>query len=143
MAGGFIEGEWLGMKELFGAIEKVSLQADAGAREIVAKSAAVMEAAAKANFSGAHKKGMPHVGGDQPNVVTGTLRRSIRTDPIVRAGVAEYATKVAPRVVYARRVELGWKGSRGYPYFKPGAESSKPKFKAIAAEVWRRFLFTR
>jgi hypothetical protein len=137
----FVTGEWLGMKAVYDAIEKVGTQADAGAREIVAKSAAVMEAAAKANFSGSHKKGQPHVGGEQPNIVTGSLRRSIRSDPLTRYGPGDYGTRVGPRMIYGRRVELGLGGKGAYPFFNPAAKSSQPKFEAIAAEVWRKFLF--
>lgn len=150
MADGF-DGVWAGLKEITAAIEKVSGQADTGARSIVARSAAVVEAAAKDNFQGSRKrvKGPrggraydppEHVGGDKPNIITGTLRRSIRTDPIVRHGLAEYGTIVAPRVIYARRVELGFDGSKGYPYFSPAVQETKAKLQTIAAEEWRKFL---
>lgn len=142
---------WDGLKAVEAAFTKVSADADAAARSIVAKSAAVVEAAAKANFEGAHKKGEPHVGGSKPNVVTGTLRRGIRADPVVRYGLAEYGTRVAPRVIYARRVELGYPGGgkgsgRGHgrtsphPFFDPAVKDTKPKLEALAAAEWARFL---
>lgn len=131
---------WDGLKALEGAIERVGGQADGAAKSIVARSAAVVEAAAKANFSGSHKKGEPHVGGDKPNVVTGTLRRSIRADAVTRHGLGDYGTTVGPRAVYGRRVELGWKGSKGYPFFEPAVRDVRPQLRAIAAEEWRKFL---
>jgi hypothetical protein len=103
--------EWDGLDAVLASIERVATQADMAAKAIVAQSAAVVEAKAKANFSGSHKKGEPHVGGDKPNIVTGTLRRSIRADPVTRRGVGDYGTTVAPRVIYARRVELGYSGT--------------------------------
>lgn len=135
-----IEMAWHGLKEAYAAIDRISAQADAATREIVAKSAAVVEKAAKGNFSGSHKRGQPHVGGDRPNVVTGTLRRSIRPEPIVRVGLGEYGTTIGPRTVYARRVELGMNGKGAYPYFRPGVEDTKDELRAIAAETWRKFL---
>ena len=136
----FVTGEWVGLKALYERIAEVGTQADEAAREIVTRSAALAERAAKANFEGSHKKGQPHVGGSKPNVVTGTLRRSIRTDPVARLGLATYGTTLAPRVIYARRVELGWQGKGAHPYFRPGVEQVKPEFRRIAAEVWRTFM---
>lgn len=140
MAEDGISVAWEGLSKLYEAIEKMAEGADEAAREIVAKSAAVAEAAIKGNFAGTHKRGQPHVGGDQPNVVTGTLRRSIRADTITRFGRGDYGTVVGPRTVYARRVELGYRGSRGYPYVKPGYEHARPEMAAVAREVWARFL---
>lgn len=68
-----------------------------------------------------------HIGpsGGGPNVVTGALKRSIRTD-IVR-GFGNYAAvaKVGPTVEYARTVELGGKNWGGvkYPYLEPAART--------------------
>lgn len=135
-----IEVAWSGLDKLYAAIDRLGTQADAAAREIVAKSAALLEAAAKANFAGAHKKGQPHVGGDKPNVVTGSLRRSIRADPVVQSGSHEFSTRVGPRTVYARRVELGYQGSKGYPYFAPAYRQVQPQLEALAAATWRKYM---
>lgn len=131
---------WEGLQEVYEAIDKASERADEAARSIVAKGAAVVEAEIKAGFSGAHAKGQPHVGGTQPNVVTGTLRRSVRADPVVKTGPGEYSTTIGPRTVYARRVELGWHSARGYPYVTPGHGRALPKLAAIQAEEARKFL---
>jgi hypothetical protein len=139
----------LGFHEFEAALEKVIAQADAGARASVVKGVAEVEAAAKKRFSGSHGKGQPHVGGDQPNVVTGTLRRSITHDPVSRGAFAEYFSRVGPTTVYARRVELGWShsdGTRGhqitrpFPYFIPGYDEARRKFADIAAQSWRTFM---
>lgn len=66
-----------------------------------------------------------HIGqsGAGPNVVTGALRRSIRTDIIKGFGNYAAVAKVGPTVEYARSVELGmanWGGVK-YPYLEPAA----------------------
>jgi hypothetical protein len=75
--------------------------------------------------TGTHKKGTPRVPGTGPgpNVVTGALRRSIRTD--VKYGFGSYIAVVGASVEYARAVELGsprWKSGVKYPYLAPAAE---------------------
>lgn len=131
---------WTGLNEVYAAIDRVSTQADTAAKAIVTQGAAAVEAAIKSHFSGSHAKGQPHVGGSEPNVVTGTLRRSIRADPVAQVGAGEFGTKVGPRTVYARRVELGYRGTGGYPYTHPGYADAMPKLEAIRLEQARRFL---
>lgn len=139
----------LGLSQFEAALRRVAKDADAAAKTAVVETAALVEREAKHNFFGSHKKGEPHVGGDKPNVVTGTLRRSIIADPVRRYGIADYGTVVAPRAVYGRRVELGWSASdgtrghqvtRAFPYFEEPARRGREEFPRIAAERWRRFL---
>lgn len=138
---------WLGVHEVMAAFDRVVAEAAAEAEAIVVESAAVVEAAAKANFEGAHRRGDPHVGGDKPNVVTGTLRRSIRHDRPEHVGLAEVVTRVYPSTVYARRVELGFTGTDSagrsysqppYPYFTPAVEDNYERLEAIARAHWSR-----
>lgn len=136
---------WVGLSEVQAAFTKVSAQADVAARSIVTKTAAVTEREIKNNFEGAHKKGQPHVGGDKPNVVTGTLRRSIGHERVTRTAAFTYGTRLGPRTKYARRVELGGTDSRGvttgpFPYFEPGVRTARAQFSAIAATEWASFL---
>ena len=126
----------LGLSEFRAAMDKVIAQADAAAKAIVTQGAASIEAAAKANFAGAHKKGQPHVGGDLPNVVTGTLRRSITHTSVVKVGLGTWGTTVGPTTVYGRRVELGFNGSKGYPFFGPAVEKNAKKLQDIAVKAW-------
>jgi hypothetical protein len=75
--------------------------------------------------TGTHKKGQGHIPGTGPgpNVVTGALRRSIRTD--VKYGFGNYIAVVGASTEYARAVELGsprWKSGVKYPYLRPAAE---------------------
>lgn len=86
---------------------------------------AVQRQAQKNANTGTHKKGQPHIPGTGPgpNVVTGALRRSIRTD--VKYGFGNYVAVVGASTEYARAVELGsprWKSGVKYPYLRPAAE---------------------
>ena len=79
-------------------------------------------------------------------VQKGTLRRSWRTELLPsRPGV--YSARTGPTVVYARRIELGFKGTdslgRTYnqapkPYVKPAYEETAPKMRAIAVAAYSR-----
>lgn len=70
-----------------------------------------------------------HVDGGSPNgpnVITGNLRRSIRTD--VHYGFGTYVAEVGAYMEYARAVEFGlprWRRGGGYPYLAPAAKSVK------------------
>lgn len=141
---------WLGISEFEAGLKKVAKQADDASKLIVAKSAAVLIKEAMSDFSGTrkwvsgdrggrHLDPPEHTGGDQPNIISGDLRRSIKADPITRFGLATYGTKVGPRVAYGRRVELGYMGSRGYPFFDPAVERAHLLFAAIAREEWAKF----
>ncbi len=73
-------------------------------------------------------------------VVRGTLRRSWRTQ-IITSGPSVFAARVGPTIIYARRIELGFKGTdslgRLYdqapkPYAKPAFENVIPGIRATA-----------
>lgn len=131
---------WIGVREFEAAITRMVTEAEAAAKSTVTKSAALVEKAAKQNFEGTHKRGEPHQGGDKPNVVTGTLRRSIRHEPVRKLGVGTFGTTVGPATIYGRRVELGFAGSQGYPYFGPAVEANRERMLEIAQENWRNAL---
>lgn len=84
----------------------------------------VQRQAQKNANTGSHPRGQGHLPGTGPgpNVVTGTLRRSIRTD--VKYGFGSYIAVVGADTEYARAVELGssrWKSGVKYPYLAPAA----------------------
>lgn len=127
--------EWTGIPEFAAALTRTVERASAEARAAVAEAAGELEKAAKQNASG--RPG--------PNVVTGTLRRSITHDPITPWGVGGWQTKVGPTVIYGRRIELGFHGvdsiGRNYnqgpfPYFAPAFESVRTRIPAIYAKHW-------
>ncbi len=117
------------------AMEVMVAAAAAASMLAVGEAALAIEAEAKANFSGSHRKGQPHVGGNKPNVVTGTLRRSIHVEGPLATHDGATAT-VGPSMIYGRRVELGFKGSTAYPYFQPGVDKVTPRIAEIAARQW-------
>jgi hypothetical protein len=85
---------------------------------------AVQRQAQKNANTGTHPRRQGHIPGTGPgpNVVTGTLRRSIRTD--VKYGFGNYIAVVGADTEYARAVELGsprWKSGVKYPYLAPAA----------------------
>ena len=136
-----------GLPDLLTAVKKAQAGYDAAARTIVIQSAAVIEDAAKRQFIGSHGPGEAHVGGDQPNVVTGTLRRSITHGPVLHTGLASWSTTVGPTTVYGRRVELGYLGGGGgrghqttrpFPFLGPGVRNSTTRMQVIAATQWAR-----
>ncbi len=142
---------WVGLPELRAALDKVAADASVVAREIVAEEAALVISKAMNNFEGSRKfvKGsrggrhvVPdfHVGGPKPNVISGDLRRSIKADPIISLGFGVYGTKVGPRMAYGRRVELGYKGSQGYPFFTPAAHDAEADFATIAFRRWSQMI---
>lgn len=83
-----------------------------------------VERQAKLNAStGVHKRGTPRIpgSGPGPNVISGNLRRSIRTK-VVGFGDT-YAAEISASAIYARAVEKGlpeWNGVK-YPYLEPAA----------------------
>ena len=143
---------WLGSSELRAAFDNVAVRADMASKAIVSQSAALVVAKAQGNFEGTRirvKSGTGkswsiypdrHVGGSKPNIITGYLRRSIRSTPIVKMGRGDYWVKVGPNAIYGRSVELGYKGSKGYPFFTPAVESAMPEFEAIRLRVFREHL---
>lgn len=136
--------EWIGVTEFKRALAGMVATADAATRGAVASGAAAIETAAKSNFEGHHAKGKPHQGGSLPNVVSGNLRRSIKTDPIQSLGLATYATKVGPTAVYGRAIELGLRQNPAvsYPYFGPAFAAVQPKLAGIFQAAWRTALFS-
>lgn len=131
---------WLGMDALFDGFKEMAARADAASKTIIAESSAVVIKNTQAQFQGSHKKGQPHEGGTQPNIVTGYLRRSIRGTSIVKTGIAQYETTVGPNAIYGRRIELGYGGSVAYPYFAPGVKESMPELAEIQARNYRKYL---
>jgi hypothetical protein len=131
---------WHGMEELAQAVVRAGAQVDAAAKANVSVAAATLIKDAQANFSGSHKKGEPHVGGSQPNIVTGNLRRSIMADSTNHLAMGVYSTQVGPTMKYGRRVELGLAPTGAYPYFGPAAAKLRTEMAAIATANWVRYL---
>jgi hypothetical protein len=111
------------LQDVINAIDKNVDNIEQAAQFGLGQAALAIERQAKKNANtGQHKKGLGHIPGTGPgpNVVTGTLRRSITTE--VRYGFGSYIATVGPTVEYARAVELGssrWKSGVRYPFLIP------------------------
>jgi len=109
--------------QVFAGMNALEVQVERAAEYGITQAAFAVERQAKKNAStGVHKRGEGHIPGTGPgpNVVTGTLRRSISTE--VRYGFGSYVATVGPTVEYARAVELGsslWKSGVRYPFLMP------------------------
>lgn len=134
-----------GVRDVEAAFDRIVGKASSASREIVRESAILIESTAKKNFEGSHAKGQKHVGGAKPNVVSGSLRRSIRHDPIAPDGLTGAFTLVGPTMIYGRRVELGFTGtdSKGrhyaqppHEYFGSAVRDTEIEVRQIATDRW-------
>lgn len=111
------------MQDVINGIDNSVDKIERAAQYGIGMAALAIERQAKKNANtGTHKKGQGHIPGTGPgpNVVTGTLRRSITTE--IRYGFGSYVATVGPTVEYARAVELGstrWKSGVRYPFLIP------------------------
>jgi hypothetical protein len=115
------------LTEVMAGWDKFTENMEFAAEYAVAMAGLAVERQAKLNANtGTHKRGQGHIPGTGPgpNVVTGNLRRSIRTD--VKYGFGSYVATVGAYAEYARAVELGssrWKSGVKYPYLGPAADT--------------------
>ena len=129
------------MQEILQAIDKKADQISQGAQIGIGRAGLAVERQAKINANTGTRRykirkskrtgsewldidPKKHIGpsGKGPNVVTGNLRRSIRTT--VHYGFGSYVAEVGPTMIYARQVEKGggrWKSGVKYPYLEPAA----------------------
>lgn len=106
-----------GNAEFDAALAAMVLRVEAEAARVATEAAHLIEAAAK----------------QRAPVRTGTLRRSITSRSGFGREVGDVGYSVAPTVVYARRIELGFEGpdslgriyhQQGNPYLKPAVHES-------------------
>ena len=145
------------------ALEGIKKKLDPATRKATQQSGDELRRAARSNFVGWHAPGIHHVGGDQPNRVSGDLQQSIiALTPVSPMGPAKYQTRIGPTAIYSRVIELGahitpkeakmlsWfdaeMGVRRYekgvtipprPFFTPAALSLAPKMRAIFVTAWK------
>jgi len=121
------------LDDVLRAIDNVGSDIEQGAKIGIGRAGLAIERQAKLNASNGTRvregnKIIPprHIGpsGQGPNVITGNLRRSIKTS--VRYGFGTYIAIVGASMEYARAVEMGsprWKSGVKYPYLEPAAMS--------------------
>ncbi len=114
------------LKEVLAAIDATEEAIGRAAQIGIAQAGLAIQRKAQQNANtGTHPRGQGHLSGTGPgpNVVTGALRRSIKTTVLKGFG-DKYVATVGPSVEYARAVELGsprWKSGVKYPYLEPAA----------------------
>ena len=113
---------------------------------------AAQEATRTAVMTGAHlieAQAKQSMNGPGPQVRTGTLRRSINVIDTTSLGAGSYQARIAPTVIYGRRMELGYHGTdslgrsyanpgqRAYPYMSPGLNRSIPLLQGVFSTAWQ------
>lgn len=106
-----IKWEVVGEKGFFDSIDALIGYIDDATKRAVGQSALLVEANAKTSFGPAHAKGTPKTVTDRPQTITGSLMRSISVKSMGRVGSHGFEARVGPDIIYARRVELGFKGT--------------------------------
>ena len=98
----------------------------------------------------------PSAPGDPPALVSGALRRSIKTRR-TRHGPGVYEGRVGPTIIYGRIQELGGRLGRNpraamwrqpgvlppRPYFQPAVFNARPKIARLFRQAWYKALSGR
>lgn len=138
-----------GVEELLASFKAMAVRADTAGRQVVIRSQIVFEAAAKAEFVAAHKRGTktPAMPGEAPATVTGTLRRGIVSDAPKVVGLGTWSGSVFPTTVYARIQELGGVTGRNgsvrlppRPYMAPALAKVQSALSRIHTEEFNRVI---
>jgi hypothetical protein len=131
-----------GMDAFRAAIKAMNVQVGLAAQANVRDASAMVVREAMANFEGSHKKNQPRVpnANNRPNIVTGNLRRSIRSSGIVSLGGARFEATAGPTAIYGRRVELGYNNRGSYPFFGPAVKATRARMQEVATSNWAKYL---
>lgn len=131
---------WDNVRAFKAALEKTVMEVDKSSRAGLISLLAITEAEAKKNFRGSHSRGTPHVGGAQPNIITGNLRRSITHSQPIVIGLGTLMARAWPNAVYARSVEMGnpEAHSGAYPYFAPAVRAMRLRINEVMADAWSK-----
>lgn len=126
-------------------LELTVVQLEEGARTFVVESTAMVTREAQVNASsGSHPRGQGHTPGTGPgpNVVSGTLRRSIKPTPVTRISEGWSGT-TGPTAIYGRKVELGdagWASGVKFPYLGPAIRLWKARARELMRQTMRAAL---
>jgi hypothetical protein len=135
-----IEAEYRGTVR---GLERIMLGTSEGARQFVVESTAQVTRDAQENANtGAHGRGQGHLSGTGPgpNVVSGTLRRSIKPTIAQRTPLGWSGT-AGPSVGYARAIELGnpnWASGVKFPYLAPAIKTWKAGARELMTAIMGR-----
>lgn len=119
---GSVSFHFEGVSEFEGSVDALIVRMMVATNTGLTEAGHVVEARTKMNASG--RPG--------PNVVSGTLRRSIHVEGPSNYGTDGRKVEIGPSVIYGRRVELGFTGADslgrnyatpGFPYLAPALET--------------------
>lgn len=137
---------WTGGREFAAALSGLNTRMQAASRMAVLQASMFLIREAKKNASGPARTRKDGTQGSRPGegpgVVTGRLRNSITITSQGPVGARAYEATVAPTVIYARRLELGFSGadSRGRHYNQPAYPFMRPAYdRLMAGEAERIF----
>jgi phage gpG-like protein len=133
--------------DLIARLTEMKVAAPLTARTAVASMSAVGERMIKLELSqSSHAKGTPTPSspGQPPSLISGQLRRSVKTTRVYPSGVATWTSHVAPTTVYARIQELGGDAGRDHrshlpprPYVRPATIRSMGPCRKAAIAAFR------
>lgn len=141
-----------GVDEWDAAVDALLARVGAATDKAVDAGLALVAAAAQQNLTFySHPRGTPtpSAPGEPPALISGALRRSIKTRR-TKHGPTQYEGRVGPTIVYARIQELGgrlgqnprhgmWR-QPGYlpprPYFRPASDNARPKVQSLFRDAW-------
>lgn len=120
-------------------LDRITAEVLVASARIVKRAQAVVEGNVKKQFTGSHSPKEPTTSapGEPPDVVSGTLRRSITSSPVDKSALGAVGS-VYPTVVYSRIQELGGGNLPARPYMKPGYDESLDEMATIAQEEWAK-----
>lgn len=152
-----------GLGPLLASLEAVRSKMDVATHYATRTSGKQLQSDARHNFVGSHAPGWHHVGGANPNTVTGNLQASILSTPVVQTAPGRYSTRVGPHAIYSRVIEFGavitpkaakflsWFDAQegrqqfhksvvipGRPYFTPAYATMPYKMETIFALAWKQ-----
>ena len=125
--------EVVNLAEVVNYFESSGKKIEAAALWALGQTAMAIDAQTKANLSSFTNSAAPsgrgyrgHQGGEFPDQVTGTLKRSVYVE-YTSPGMNSYEATVGVGAVYARKVELGGNGSRPFAYLMPAVRTVNPE----------------
>ena len=145
-----------GVEQWQSAVDALLARAGAATDKAVDDGLALIQRAAQQNltyFSHPPGTATPSAPGEPPALVSGALRRSIKTRR-TKSGPTLYEGRVGPTIIYGRIQELGgrlghnprhgmWRAA-GFlpprPYFRPASDNARPKVQALFRDAWAEAL---
>jgi phage gpG-like protein len=138
-----------GVEEWAAAVDALLARVGAATDKAVDGGLALIARAAQQNltiYTHPPRTVTPSPPGGPPALISGALRRSIKTRRTKR-GPTQYEGRVGPTIVYARIQELGGVTGAGYrtrlpprPYLRPASDNARPRVQSLFHDAWAQAL---